>query len=335
MNNRERMRAVLSGEKPDRLPVVEWAIWWHLTINRWKEECPLPTDGPDAVQNYFGLDPLRQIWLNARTAQTPQPPSHGAGIVETEEDYERIRETLYSDANIDDAVRVALEWKEGHERGDYAQWLTLEGFFWYPRTLFGIENHLYAFYDEPELMHRMNRDLTDFHLRALERLLPICQPEFMTFAEDMSYNLGPMISKEQFDEFMLPYYREIIPFLKKAGVRVLIDTDGNVEPLIPWFREAGIEGVLPLERQAGVDVNRIRRNFPDWIMVGGYDKTIMHLGEEAMRREFERILPAMQSGRYVPSVDHQTPPDVSVEQYRTYVSLLHEYASRCGTSADE
>ena len=63
-------------------------------------------------------------------------------------------------------------------------------------------------------------------------------------------------------------------------------------------------------------------------MIGGYDKTIMHLGEEAMRREFERILPAMKSGRYIPSVDHQTPPDVSVEQYRIYGGLLEEYARK-------
>ena len=47
-----------------------------------------------------------------------------------------------------------------------------------------------------------------------------------------------------------------------------------------------------------------------------------------MRREFERILPAMKSGRYIPSVDHQTPPDVSVEQYRIYGGLLEEYARK-------
>ena len=207
--------------------------------------------------------PPSKLCTSPKSTRTTQPASNGAGIVETEEEYERVRETLFSDACIDGAVKTALAWREGHERGDYAQWLTLEGFFWFPRTLFGIENHLYAFYDEPELMHRMNRDLTDFHLRALERLLPVYRPEFMTFAEDMSYNLGPMIGKEQFDEFLLPYYRELVPVLREAGVRVLIDTDGNVEPLIPWFREAGIEGVLPLERQAGVDVNRIRRNHPD------------------------------------------------------------------------
>ena len=31
--------------------------------------------------------------------------------------------------------------------------------------------------------------------------------DFMTFGEDMSYNNGPMLSKECFDTFLLPYYR--------------------------------------------------------------------------------------------------------------------------------
>ena len=40
-------------------------------------------------------------------------------------------------------------------------------------------------------MHRINRELTEYYLHVLERLLPIMKPEFMTFAEDMSYNHGP------------------------------------------------------------------------------------------------------------------------------------------------
>ena len=152
----------------------------------------------------------------------------------------------------------------------------------------------------------------------------------MTFGEDMSYNLGPMLSKESYDEFMLPYYKQLVPEIKKHGTKVLIDTDGQVEPLIPWFLEGGIEGILPLERMAGVDVNRIRQNFPELIMVGGFDKTIMHLGEEAMRREFERILPAIRSGRYIPSVDHQTPPGVTMENYKIFMKLLWEYSAMIG-----
>ncbi len=63
-------------------------------------------------------------------------------------------------------------------------------------------------------------------------------------------------------------------------------------------------------------------------MLGGFDKTVMHRGEAAMRQEFERLLPAIRSGGYIPAVDHQTPPDVSLETYRVFLHLLWEYCQR-------
>ena len=101
-----------------------------------------------------------------------------------------------------------------------------------------------------------------------------------------------------------------------------------MDSMIPWLEACGIEGILPLEHQAGVDVERIRREHPDWKMLGAFDKMIMHLGEDAMRQEFERLLPVMRSGRFIPAVDHQTPPDVSLENYRIYRRLYEEYARK-------
>ena len=42
--------------------------------------------------------------------------------------------------------------------------------------------------------------------------------------------------------------------------------------------------------------------------------------------EFERLMPLIKTGGLIPSVDHQTPPGVSLEQYRIYRRLLDEYA---------
>ena len=89
--------------------------------------------------------------------------------------------------------------------------------------------------------------------------------------------------------------------------------------------EVGVEGFLPLERMAGVDVAQLRRDYPELRMVGAFDKTIMHLGEARMRQEFERLLPVVRSGGYIPSVDHQTPPEVSLEDYWLYRRLMDEY----------
>jgi uroporphyrinogen-III decarboxylase len=182
-----------------------------------------------------------------------------------------------------------------------------------------------AFYDQPELIHQINRDLTDFNLRILDQVQKVCAPTFVTIAEDMSYNNGPMISKRCFDEFIAPYYGQVLPRLQELGATIIVDTDGDVTRLAPWLLDAGIQGVLPLERQAGVDGNRLREQFPPLLMIGHYDKMVMTQGETAMRDEFERLRPLMKSGRFIPSVDHQTPPGVSLDQYRVYLRLLSEY----------
>ena len=79
---------------------------------------------------------------------------------------------------------------------------------------------------------------------------------------------------------------------------------------------------------AGVDIVALTKQYPDFKFIGGFDKTVMKNGEEAMRKEFERIFPAIKQGNYVPCVDHQTPPDVTLENYRLYIKLLREYAEK-------
>jgi uroporphyrinogen-III decarboxylase len=185
-----------------------------------------------------------------------------------------------------------------------------------------------AFYDQPELIHKINQDLTEFNLKILERVAKACRPTFATIAEDMSYNHGPMISERHFDEFIAPYYRQIVPRLQEMGAVILVDTDGDVTGLAPWLLREAVQGVLPLERQAGVDGLALRRQFPELRMVGHYNKMVMNHGEAAMRAEFERLAPLMKSGGFIPSVDHQTPPGVSLEQYRSYLRLLEEYTCR-------
>lgn len=174
----------------------------------------------------------------------------------------------------------------------------------------------------------MNQDLANFNIRVVEALFPVLVPDMVGFAEDMSYNHGPMLSREAFDTFLLPYYHQVIPHIKAYGTKVLIDSDGDITNMIPWMLDAGIEGVYPLERQAGVDIVRIRRDYPGFLMMGGYDKMVMFESEAAMRAEFERLLPVMRAGGYIPSVDHQTPPEVSLANYRIYVKLFEDYCRR-------
>ena len=326
MNHVERFRAVMNFQAVDRLPRWEWAMWWDQTIARWYGEgLPRTLKFSDVfdIAQYFGLDPYQQFWFSTTEATIEATQHHVEGMVADMDDYLRVRSRLYPDHTT--AIESMLPWALRQTRGEAVVWATLEGFFWFPRTLMNIERLSYAFYDQPELVHAINHDLTEFNLRLIRQMAGTCTPTFMTLAEDMSYNNGPMISRQVFDEFLAPYYRRLIEALDEMDIPLIVDTDGDVTQLVPWLQDVGVAGVLPLERQAGVDGMALRLQYPDLCMVGHFNKLTMHHGEAAMRAEFERLVPLMKTGGFIPSVDHQTPPGVSLEQYRCYLRLLDEY----------
>ena len=327
MTTHERFQALMHFKPVDRLPLVEWAGWWDKTIERWRSEgLPVGLNDRYDICRHFGLDVYAQNGLPVRGPGCPQAPGHGLGIVANMDDYEKVRPHLFPEPKADPTYWGHIA--EEQRRGDIVIWFTFEGFFWFPRTLFGIEPHFYAFYDQPELMHRINSDLADWQLKALDAICSVCSPDFMTFAEDMSYNHGAMLSKELFDEFMLPYYRRVTPRIRERGVLSIIDSDGDITVPAGWFEEAGLDGILPLERQAGVDVVAIRKVRPRMLFIGCYDKMVMNKGEAAMRAEFERLMPAAKQGGLIISCDHQTPPGVSYEDYKLYLKLFREYAGQ-------
>lgn len=325
MNHPERFRAVMNYQPVDRLPVIEWAMWWDLTVERWKKEgLPAELNEVHEIAEFFGLDPYKQFWFSTTEQTIAAEQHHVEGTVANMDDYLALRPRIFP--THETAIAQMRPWAKRQADGDAVVWITLEGFFWFPRTLLGIERQMYAFCENPELIHTINEDLLNFNLGILEQVSKACVPTFLTIAEDMSYNLGPMISGDNFEDFLAPYYRRLIPAAREMDIIPIVDTDGDVTLLAPWLLDAGVYGILPLERQAGVDGMKLRQQYPDLRMIGHYDKMIMADGTDALRAEFERLSPLMKTGGFIPSVDHQTPPHVSMEQYKDYLALLHEYA---------
>ena len=324
MNHVERFRAVMNFRDIDRLPMWEWAMWWDKTIDRWHGE-GLPVDLNDIfeISEYFGLDPYKQFWFSTTDPTIEAVQHHVEGIVSNMDDYLRVRPTLFPDHSA--AIADMAPWAQRQKEGQVVVWITLEGYFWFPRTLMGFVKMMLAYYDQPELIHQINSDLLEFNLRLLDQIEKACVPTFMTIAEDMSYNKGPMLSRKHCEEFLTPYYLRMLERVKDMGMLTIVDTDGDVTKLVPWMQSVGVEGVLPLERHAGVDAMKIRQQFPTICMIGHYNKMVMNKSEAAMEEEFRRILPLMRTGGFIPSVDHQTPPGVSLEEYRVFLRLLADY----------
>ena len=196
----------------------------------------------------------------------------------------------------------------------------LSGFFSLLRELTG-DRVYYLFFDAPDLA----RDILDFQVYRLTTYLReitrVARIDRLFIWEDMCYKRGPLVSPDLFRQFLLEPYRRTIAVARERGVEIIdVDSDGNINELIPLWLEADVNLLHPMEVAAGMDVVAVKRAYGSQVaMHGGVDKRALAQGREAIDREFARIRPAYELGGYIPHVDHSVPPDVSWDSYLYYL----------------
>ena len=199
------------------------------------------------------------------------------------------------------------------------------GFFGTLVHLIGYQNVFYKYYDEPDLLKDILGHLTTLWISIWEEILADVEIDCCHIWEDMSSTMGVMISPAHFAEFMAPCYRRISDFLKGHGVNtLLVDTDGNIEQLIPQFLEAGVTGMYPMETSAGMDVMKLRKQYPRFQMMGGVPKYDMALGPARIEEFLQPVNELLKYGGYVPTGDHCISPGVSWENFKYYRRRLNE-----------
>ena len=198
------------------------------------------------------------------------------------------------------------------------------GFFGTLVHLLGYENVFYKYMDAPDLVKDILGHFTELWIAIWEQILADVEVDCCHIWEDMSSTKGPLISKKVFNEFMAPCYRRVTGFLKGRGVKtILVDTDGNCEALIPLFIDVGVTGCYPMETSAGMDVVKIRRQYPSFQMMGGVPKYDMALGKARIDEFLEPVSALLDLGGYVPFGDHCISPGVSWSQFKYYRERLN------------
>jgi uroporphyrinogen decarboxylase len=296
----------------------------YLRVNQWI--CPrfperVLSETPDTVTMAGGDGITRTMFKDQRSM-----PFFVDWPVKDERDWDRLVEERLNLGNI--CQRFLPGFREDIEAArsrDYPLSLLGDpcGFFGCLRYLMGEVALFYAYYDNPVLIRKIAAYLCDFWIGFMEELFRFADFDFGYFFEDMAGKQGMLVSPAIFNEFMAPFYRRIIAFMKAHGVRhFIVDSDGFVEDLIPLLMGVGVTGMLPFEIQAGNDLRRIRARYPRLQMMGGFNKSVLRDGNRSreldLAAELGRIAELIPLGGYIPFADHFVPPDVSFESFTRY-----------------
>ncbi len=255
-----------------------------------------------------------------------QMPGYLAQPVSDWETWKEYKKRLAPDA----PGRWPKDWKsyvQTMNARDIPIWLQVGSFFGFLREWMGLEKVLYTFYDDPGLIEDMMDTILTLELEVINRTLKDIRVDLAFFWEDMAYKSGPLISPAMFRKFMMPRYRKITDLLHQHGIDIIfVDSDGNINKLIPLWLGCGVNGFWPLEVAAGMDAVALRKEYgKEAILAGNMDKRALLKGKEEIREEVMTKLPfLLEGGGYFPSVDHLVPPDVTLENFQYFINTMRE-----------
>ncbi len=275
----------------------------------------------------YAIDPMgRKVKLAKKAASLAIPLEYP---VRTMDDWRRLRHHYeFSEARFADGWQAAAR---EHRAAGRTVCVRIPGGFDTPRQLLGNEGACLACYDQPELVHDILRTVGDTAEKVLDRVSAAVQVDQLNVHEDMAGRSGPLWGPRQVSEFIRPYYRRIWDLLADRGARLFNqDSDGNLDPVIDAFLDAGVNCMNPMEPAAGMDIVKVRERYGRRLsFYGGIDKHVLRRSREEIVAELEyKIPPMIRSGGCMLGLDHRIPNGTPLAHYRFYVEKAWEIMRR-------
>jgi uroporphyrinogen decarboxylase len=284
---------------------------------------PTVLEEDNEMMLYIDIDGVERMYLKKEATI----PTSMKWPIKDRKSWEKLKAERLRLDNIKD--RFPKDWNkliEKYKNRNYP--LALGG---YPQGFFGTLSHLIGYENtfiwyalKPELIHDILRTFTEMWIAVYEEILSQVDIDLWHIWEDISFGKGSMISPDMIREFMNPYIKRCGDFLKSRGINIiLLDTDGDCNSIIPVFMEAGVTGMYPFEVHCGMDIVKVRKQYPKLQMLGGIPKSEIAKGKKAIDQFLKPVEEVLRTGGYIPFGDHFIPPDVDFENFSYYRTKLN------------
>ncbi|MBP1647197.1 MAG: uroporphyrinogen-III decarboxylase-like protein, partial [Bacteroidetes bacterium] len=287
MTPRERWLAILSGERPDRIPTDYWAT--DEVTRRLQREFGCPDK--EAVYTKLNIDGLYHVDVPRKFPGHPDFPGadmwgvqkklvdYGSGTYEesashplesvlTVEDVHRYPWPSPDDVDFE-AVKHSLRKAPAYRMvrcGEFEPFLTY-------CAMRGMELSFMDLLAEPDIADAILGHLFDYHYRLNERLFELGkgQIDIMYIAEDLGAQSGLLMGLDQIERYILPNQKKMADLARSYGIHIFYHTDGSARDVIPRLLDVtGIEILNPIQwRCPGMEREGLVRDFGKRVIFHG------------------------------------------------------------------
>ncbi|MCL1953059.1 MAG: hypothetical protein FWF60_09565 [Oscillospiraceae bacterium] len=251
MTSRERVRAVLEGRLPDRLPFNFW------------------------------MDRDRMAALDRELSGNFRVSHYGADVIETFPNLgffpgrgraagvEALAGAAWPDADDPKCYAgIRADRAKYPDKALFALMITpLEVLF----NKVGMEQLFYDFADDGELVDDLLERISRVLLQAVDHIAG-CDVDVLYLAGDICASRGELMSSDMLRRYCFGPVRRLIERAHERGLKVFFHTDGHVMNILPLFVEYGLDGINPLQYSVNNSCEVFAAQYGDQLMLyGGLD----------------------------------------------------------------
>jgi len=321
MTGNERVRAVIDGNRADRMPVYGWV--------KANLEAPI-SERFGSIEQFedryeFDLAHLFGGPERYRSDNLEALREHRDGTIEPA-DLLEIELLDPDDASGYDSLRRDVEFhKESRGRFVYVQ---TPGVFEAHNGYFGIENHLMYL-----LLLLFPDELREVYARQAEwtrRFAANCLDlgiDMIHVSDDWGSQRGLLFSPEVFESLIVPYHEPVASMARSRGAYLSLHSDGNIEPALDAVQRLGFNVVHPWQESAGMSFDRFERDWKAHLTVmGGIDvQTTIGFGDlNRIRREVGSLIDRFRSGGLILCTTHFVQDHCTIDELEKAFDFVYE-----------
>ena len=139
--------------------------------------------------------------------------------------------------------------------------------------LMGYETICLSIYDDSQFLSDVVQIAVDFSMAAATRLAQ-AGVDGLVVSEDLGSSSGGLVGPDQFCAFFKFPLGTLVRHIKGLGLPVLFHSCGCIYTYLDDLMELGIDALHPLQRTAGMDLARVKRQYGGRIcLVGNIDSS--------------------------------------------------------------
>ncbi len=208
-----------------------------------------------------------------------------------------------------------LDFSETYQRlntcGDYYRASGLwTSFYQQLHDLFGMENYLVKMFTHPDVIQAATDCLCQFFYEANERYFTEAgaRVDAFFFGNDFGTQLDLICGPEQFDTFIMPWFRKFTQQGHRHGLQVILHSCGAIHKVIDRLIDAEVDCLHPIQAKASnMDAESLARDFGGKIsFMGGIDTQdlLVNGSPEDVMADVHRVRELLEP-RFIVSPSHE------------------------------